>query len=219
MGLQDFERRLERLVEGVFSKAFRSQLHPVEVARRMVREMDARRTEGIRGVIAPNHFAVSLSEADYVSLRSAGQTITRELADYAREHAREENYQFVGKVEVVFEQRPGIGKGEFEVHASLLESEGGGPVGSVILGDGRRVHVGEQPLTIGRDGDCDVVLGHSEVSRRHAEIVRDGEGFMVVDLGSLNGTKVNGVGIDQRRLSPGDEIMIGGVAKLRFEST
>ena len=58
MGLQRFERRLERLVEGGFGKAFRSGLQPVEIGRRLVRELDAGRTLGVRGTVVPNHFVV-----------------------------------------------------------------------------------------------------------------------------------------------------------------
>ncbi len=65
MGLQQFERRLERLVEGVFARAFRSSLRPVELGRRLTREMDLRRTVGVRGeFIAPNHFLFELSASD-----------------------------------------------------------------------------------------------------------------------------------------------------------
>ena len=64
MGLQRFERRLERLVEGGFGKAFRSGLQPVEIGRRLVRELDTRRTLGVRGTVVPNQFTVLLSEAD-----------------------------------------------------------------------------------------------------------------------------------------------------------
>ena len=65
MGLQRFERRLERLVEGAFSKAFRSGLQPVEIGRRLTREMDLQRRLGVHGLIAPNAFTVELSSRDF----------------------------------------------------------------------------------------------------------------------------------------------------------
>ena len=64
MGLQQFEERLERLVEGTLAKPFRSNLQPVEIGRRLTREMDLHRRVGVRGLIAPNAFAVTLSPAD-----------------------------------------------------------------------------------------------------------------------------------------------------------
>ena len=76
----------------------------------------------------------------------------------------------------------------------------------------------DDPVTIGRLPDCDVVLADTNVSRRHAEVRRQGNGFVVVDLGSTNGTKVNGLGVRERRLADGDEILVGNT-KLRFEAS
>ena len=90
MALREFERRLERLVEGVFAKAFRSRLTPVELGRRVSREMDVRRTVGIRGLIAPNQFTVTVSQADRDNLASIENSLLGDLAGYAREHARSE---------------------------------------------------------------------------------------------------------------------------------
>src|SRR5436305_4294260 len=98
MGLQQFERRLERLVEGVFAKAFRSGLQPVELGRRLAREMDLHRTVGVRGLIAPNHFTVALGESDHERFSSFSESLIRELSDAVREHARDEGYGFVGPV-------------------------------------------------------------------------------------------------------------------------
>src|ERR1700726_1173156 len=100
MGLQQFERRLERLVEGVFAKAFRSGLQPVELGRRMVREMDLGRSVGVRGMLAPNHFTIWVSPEDAQRLAPIEQTLRRELIDAARDHARSERYRFPGLVEV-----------------------------------------------------------------------------------------------------------------------
>src|SRR5437016_12636073 len=98
MGLQQFEQRLERLVEGVFAKAFRSGLQPVELGKRIAREMDLHRTVGVRGVIAPNHFTVALSDSDQERFASFAEALTRELGEAVREHARAEGYGFVGPV-------------------------------------------------------------------------------------------------------------------------
>src|SRR5256885_11814461 len=100
MGLQRFERRLERLVEGGFGKAFRSGLQPVEIGRRMVREMDAGRTLGVRGTVVPNQITVSLSTEDLERFAGFRDSLVAELADAAREHARDEGYHFSGPVEV-----------------------------------------------------------------------------------------------------------------------
>src|SRR5947209_19533631 len=113
MGLQQFERRLERLVEGVFAKAFRSGLQPVELGRRLPREMAANRTVGVRGIIAPNRFSFALSHSDYDRFSNFRDALTRELADAARQHARDETYQFVGPVEVLLEPDADVATGTF----------------------------------------------------------------------------------------------------------
>ncbi|MBW3614411.1 MAG: DUF3662 domain-containing protein, partial [Actinobacteria bacterium] len=96
MALQEFERRLERLVEGVFAKAFRRGLTPIEVGRRLTREMDVRRTVGVRGIIAPNHFDVAVAGEDYENvIAKMEQALRNDLAGYVREHAREEGYVLV----------------------------------------------------------------------------------------------------------------------------
>ena len=219
MALQDFERRLERLVEGVFAKAFRGRLAPMEIARRVAREMDARRTVGVRGVIAPNRFVVSLSEGDNENFARLS-SMWDDIAQHARAHAREEGYVFAGPVEVECEVDSSLSVGEFKVHSEIAESADG-PAGSVVLGDGTRIRIGQDPVTIGRHPDCEVVFDDPEVSRQHAEIRRHEGGFIVVDLNSKNGTRVNGSGVRQRALEDGDEISVSTrqSSRVRFEAS
>ena len=216
MGLQQFEERLERLVEGTLAKPFRSNLQPVEIGRRLTREMDLHRRVGVRGLIAPNAFAVTLSPADVRRFSNFIEALSRELSDAAREHARIEGYSFVGPVEVEIFEGSGLKAGRFTVTAEVRESEDGGFLAELVLPDGRRVTVGSKPLVIGRLPECDVVLPDSNVSRRHAEVQRRGDGVFVTDLGSTNGTKVNGAPVREQLLSSGDEISVGST-KLVFE--
>lgn len=218
MGLQSFERRLERLVEGVFAKAFRSGLQPVELGRRLTREMDARRAVGVRGVMAPNVFSFALSPADLERVSPFSEALLRELADAAREHARNEGYRFVGPVEVELNEDASLTPGIFLISSELKEAEGGAAVGALVLADGERVKVADQTLTIGRLAECDVVLAEDSVSRRHAEVRRQGSEIVVADLGSTNGTKVNGARVAERILADGDVVTIGN-ATLRFEAS
>jgi len=113
MGLQGFEQRLERLVEGVFAKAFRSGLKPVEVGRRLTREMDLHRTLGVNGPLSPNHFTVALSAADSEQFDSFSEVLTRELAEAVRDHARSEGYGFVGPVHVELHIDESLTTGQF----------------------------------------------------------------------------------------------------------
>jgi hypothetical protein len=221
MGLQGFERRLERLFEGVFAKAFRSGLEPVELGRRLVRQMDRDRKVGVSGrKVAPNHFTFELHPDDLAHLESSMEPLCRELADAARDHAREEHYQLLGRIQVEIVAAAKASAGTFELISEIRAAPGGRPVGSIVLVDGRRIPLGDRPVRIGRLDTCDIVFDDPTVSREHAEVRRDGngdgDGFEVVDLQSRNGTRVNGFGIVSHRLKDGDEIHIGAVP-VRFE--
>jgi hypothetical protein len=218
VGIQGFERRLERLVEGGFNKAFRSGLQPVEIGHRVTRVLDAGRTLGVSGrPVAPNNIGVYLSPEDFERFSSFADALARELAEAARSHAKDEGYQFVGAVTVTLVPDHSLKQGDFDVVAEIHESAGG-RAGSLVLPDGRRIALGEDPAVIGRSAECAVSLNDPRASRRHAEVQpRDG-GFVVVDLGSMNGTRVNGVPVQEHLLRDGDEISVGATA-LRFEAS
>ena len=216
MGLQQFEQRLERIVEGTLAKPFRNNLQPIEIGRRLTREMDLHRRVGVHGLIAPNSFSVTLSQDDVERFANFIDALSRELADAAREHARIEGYAFVGPVDVQVYEGTRLRPGRFAVTAEVVEGPDVGAFAEVVLSDGGRVPVGEEPLIIGRLPECDVVLGDPNVSRRHAEIRRTEEGLVVTDLGSTNGTRVNGVPVREQQLESGDEITVGSTT-LVFE--
>ncbi|MGP0029150.1 MAG: FhaA domain-containing protein [Acidimicrobiales bacterium] len=218
MGLQKFEERLERLVEGTLAKPFKSNLQPVEIGRRLTREMDLHRRVGVRGLIAPNFFTVTLAPADVDRFANFIDALSRELSDAAREHARIESYSFVGPVEVEIYEGSTLKAGRFTVVAEVRQNEDGGILAEVILPDGRRVAIGSDPLVIGRLPECGIVLQDSNVSRRHAELRRNGEGVVVTDLGSTNGTRVNGTPVREQFLASGDEVSVGST-RLIFEMT
>ena len=218
MGLQGFERRLERLVEGTFNKAFRSGLQPVEIGHRLVRVLDNGRTLGVSGrFVAPNNIGVYLSPDDATRFESFSDALARELAEAARQHAREEGYQFLGPVTVTLVSDDSLKRGAFDVVGEIAEGAGG-QVGSLVLPDGRRVRLGEHPTVLGRNSDCTVPLADPRASRRHAEIRATADGFLVVDLDSMNGTKVNGVPVREHVLHDGDEIAVGATV-MRFEAS
>jgi len=218
MGLQRFEGRLERLVDGTLSKAFRGELHPVEIGRRVTREMDLQRRLGVHGLIAPNSFTVYLSTSDFDRFESFLEALVRELEEAAREHARTEDYVFVGPVTVTVTEDTRQRRGRFTVVSEVEEGPSGLPAASVVLADGTRVVLGPEPLTIGRLPESAVMVTDPNASRRHAEIRRVGNDVVVVDLNSTNGTRVNGATIRERKLADGDQIVIGTTV-LRFETS
>ncbi|MGH9067422.1 MAG: FhaA domain-containing protein [Acidimicrobiales bacterium] len=209
MVLQQFERRLERLVEGAFAKAYRKGLQPLEIGRRLTREMDLHRQMGVHGMIAPNAFTVALSGDDLERFASFLDALAGELAEAAREHAKLEGYGFLGPVEVTLEEDAGLRAGTFEVGSEYIQPPPGSARADLVLPDGQRLAVGEEGVVIGRLPSCAIVIDDPNVSRRHAEVSRQGDSVVLVDLDSTNGTKVNGAPVATHRLVDGDTITVG----------
>jgi hypothetical protein len=213
--LRDFERRLGSLVEGFFATTFRSGLQPVELAKRLMREMDANRTVGVREVWAPNRFVFTLAEADAERFEQAEHALVTELRQVVRDAAAERGWGLVGPPEIEFEVDEELGKGRFGCVASFVEGEeelppqpaGGQP--TLVLSDGRAFRLVKSVLTIGRLPECDLVLEDPGASRQHARIRRAETAWVITDLGSTNGTLVNGRPVQEHELQDGDTVTIG----------
>jgi hypothetical protein len=216
MGLQRFERRLERFVEGAFARVFRSGLQPVEISRRLTREMDLRRAVAPKGVLAPNTFKVVLSSADRTKFEAFEDELVKELVEVASDHAKQEDYIFLGPVSVVFETDAALRPGTLLVAGDVVPGQG---IATLTLPDGRRVVLDHDKVTLGRLPECELAVADTGVSRRHAEVRRGADNTWIVsDLGSTNGTKVNGLRISaDRQLEDGDEITVGSTS-VRFEA-
>jgi len=213
MGLRGFEDRLERLVEGSLSMPFRGPLQPIEISHRMLREMDLGRRVGVRGLIAPNHYAVSISPADLDRFEGFTDALVHELAESARQHAANEGYAFAGPVEVELFESKRLKAGRVDVVASFSEGE---VTPNLVLPDGRSLKIGSTPLVVGRLPECAVVLGDTNVSRRHAQVALEEGEIVVTDLGSTNGTFLNGRRVTRAVARSGDEVVIG-TSRLRVE--
>jgi len=220
MGLQSFEHGLERMVAGVFSRGSRSSIRPVELGRRLLREIDDHRSVDVRGRrIVPNEFEFLLSLRDLDGFADFDEALVIELCETAREYARAEGYHFMGPVAVRLVGDETVRPGRFAISSRIKESGGGARAGAVVLPDGSRVPIGAQPLTVGRLPESTVPLKDANVSRRHCELRASGSGFVVVDLGSTNGTKVNGARIEgERMLNDGDVVSVGSY-EMRFEAS
>ncbi len=140
--LRDFERRLGGLVEGLFSKAFRSGVQPVEIAKLIMREMEAGRSVGVSEVWAPNRFELSLSPEDAARYEQAEDAIVSELKRVIRESAAEHGWGLVGPPEVEFVGRRGPEEGRPRVRrrpwsrARTTSASVGGRASVVIHEDG-----------------------------------------------------------------------------------
>jgi hypothetical protein len=248
------ERRLEGLVEGFFTRVFRSGLQPVEVGRRILREMAENKTVSVNRVYAPNDFAVSMGAEDHKRFAQMEAELRREFSELVIDQAKQNRWNLMGLPRIRFEEQEGMGRGEFKVEASLsadpdspgprvstrapqdnqpdataaisvqdaerLGVKGSGAELVVLDDDGKpkeRISITREPVVIGRLSSSDVVLSDPNVSRRHAELRRDSGRWLLVDLGSTNGTLVNGKLAKEHALNDGDRIAFG-TSELLFKS-
>jgi hypothetical protein len=220
MGLQSFEHGVERMVEGVFSRAFKSSVRPIELGRRLVREMDEHRSVDVKGRrIVPNQFTFWLSPHDHAGFADIEEALGTELCEAAREYAREEGYHFMGPVTVELAVDNKLKPGRFGISSIMKEAGGGVGAGSLVMADGTRFPLTDTPAVIGRLPECTITLADSNVSRRHAEIRPLGTGYVVADLGSTNGVKLNGTRIDGERLLRDGDVISFGTVHIRFEAS
>ncbi len=119
--LRNLEARIEGLVEGVFSRAFSSQVQPVEIARKLAREMDAHRTASVSQVYAPNQYTVWLSQEDHDRLEGYERSLAHELSAYLLEHARRQDYALLTRPEVLIEVDDRLRLGEFGIQPRLVK--------------------------------------------------------------------------------------------------
>lgn len=220
--LRDFERRLGGLVEGLFSKTFRSGVQPVEIAKRVVRAMDTGKQVAMNEVWAPNRFEISLSAEDAPKFQQIEPALVKELSGVVLETAGERGWGLVGPPEVELFVDNKLKRGDLEIEASLVQGEepvpapvpAAAPPRAAQLrvhedGGVRAIPVDKELITIGRLSECEVAVHDNGVSRRHAQ-VRTVDGVSTVtDLGSTNGTKVNGRDVQSAELHDGDTITVG----------
>lgn len=225
-----FERRVEGAVSGVFARAFKGDVQPVEIAARLQRELDAEAKLMSRDKrLVPNDFTVGLSQHDYDKLVPYGKTLTAELAGELKKHAGEMAYVFNGPITIHFELDQSLPVGRFTVAS---EAVAGVSVARTAPARGRpstysplvlevngvRHPLAPPGLVIGRGSDADLRINDPGISRRHAEIRVNGSGpeqhIDIVDLGSTNGIVVNGHRVRQSDLADGTRIEIGSTRML-----
>ncbi len=244
--LRSLESKLADLVEGTFSRVFRSEVRPVELARKLAHEMDAHKSHSLSRTYVPNEYRVYLSPRDRAQFEGYEESLADELAAYLLEHARRERLALPARPVITFQTDERLGLGQFgiqalavnpaelEERAQRVQERAPRQDGhTVIYGDipddagrhtaapasrrravllvgGRRLVVGATGATLGRSRQCDIVVDDPNVSRQHAEVRSDGPGWILVDLGSTNGSLLNGRRIDRpEALEPGDTIEVG----------
>ena len=261
--LRAIESTIEGLFEGVFGRAFRTHVQPVELARKLAKEMDEHRSVSVSRVYVPNEYTLYLSPSDRAQFAAYEGSLVGELQEYLVEHARREGYALLTPPRVLLQSDEDLAMGEFGIATRVAQPEeqrdappaalsapsapvvavpapptpvveapaatmvyrpeapltaDDGPPEEVVRErvtltvDGRTIPVTTGKFVVGRSRECDVRVDDGNVSRRHFELVQDGPTtWVVADLGSTNGTEVNGKRVSGRkRLDDGDRITIGG---------
>ena len=315
--LRTIEQKIEGLFEGVFGRAFRTHVQPVELARKLTKEMDDHRMVSVSRTYAPNEFTLFLSTSDRSQVADYEPSLVLELQDFLGEHARREGYVLLSPPTVTIDTDKDLPLGHFGIatrmvqtaraerprrgaepvlpppipeldrdESSLLDNESlllpdappldlravappvpatpvlppvgpppvpvsplvgppalqpqpetmiyvppavEGPARPVdpefeptraviaaLVGGGGRLALVKPTSVLGRSRDCDVVVPDHNVSRRHAEVRLEDGAHWLIDLGSTNGTLVNGKQVKRVKLESGDRIEVGST-ELVFE--
>ena len=122
--LRNIESKLESLFEGVFGRAFRTNVQPVELARKLVKEMDDHRNVSVSRVYVPNEYTIYLSPGDRDQFESYQQQLQDELADYLAEHARREGYALLSPPQVQLETDEDLDVGVFGIATRMVQAAG-----------------------------------------------------------------------------------------------
>jgi hypothetical protein len=237
--LRNIEHKIESLFEGVFGRAFRTHVQPVELARKLIKEMDDHKSVSISRIYVPNEYEVYLSEADREQFAEFEDSLVDELRDYLVEHAKREGYVLLSQPKVVFQTDSDLSLGEFGIATRMAQkpnADGPAPeagatmiyrpvqqpteaASAVELGvgrevvqlemNGRKYPVDKRRVVLGRSRECDIQVEDPNVSRRHAEIRQEGATYWMVDLDSTNGIEVAGKRQKRVKLENGTKLTLG----------
>jgi hypothetical protein len=247
MAKRTVEKSIENIFDGLFSRAFKSGVKPLQLGRKLLQVVDSERDVDAQGRrVVPNSYLVQLSVADREGFADIENTLIHELTAAVREYIRQEGYHVEGKARVALRTNPDLRRGKFEVDCrnvstdpisepspqvspeespepqpllSMVVNNSDTPPAVLSLPTGQRIELHEGHYVLGRHLESDIVLNDSNVSRKHAEFVCAAGEVTVRDLGSTNGTKVNGVGVSGNQLLQHGDVINFGTAQVRFEAS
>ena len=229
-GLQRFEQRLESMISGVFARAFRSAVQPVEIAAALQRECDnnAQILSRERRMV-PNDFHVELSQVDLDRLAPYDSALADELVHQVEEHAETQGYVFPGPIAIEFEKAEDLTTGRFRIRSKAQARVQSNATHTqvkrarAVLEINRTTHPLQPPgVVVGRGTEADIRINDPGVSRRHIEFdVRVSSGstsggraveepqIEVRDLGSTNGMLIDGHKVTRAGVRDGSQVQIG----------
>lgn len=234
--LSRFEQLMENMVEGSVARMFRSQLQPAEIAKRLERAMESNQTISVNRVIVPNVYRVFLNPKDFAAFQPIKTEIEREMAVYLTDLAEERNFTLLEHPQVQMHEDAAVPRRSIQVVAETSRGVADAPGDTQVIaaatqyqGQGRpatKGHAmlllqtthGPQPipiestmLTVGRGLSNDIILEDTRVSRHHAQLRYKTRRFWLTDLGSTNGTFINGERVTEAALRDGDKVSLGGL--------
>ncbi|WP_066517309.1 FhaA domain-containing protein [Curtobacterium ammoniigenes] len=209
MGLLDsFERKLERAVNGAFAKTFRSGVQPIEISSALRRELDTHAAIVSRErILVPNEFVVRLSPPDFTRMDELGQPLIDELTQLVQQHAVAQNYSFSGPLTIRLLQDGTLSTGILQVDVSTVQRDV--PWVAVLDIGSQRHHLKVGRTVIGRGSEADITVADTGASRKHLEVLWDGKHAQATDLGSTNGSKLNGDRFQQAIVEPDSTLEVG----------
>ncbi|MGL4340312.1 MAG: FhaA domain-containing protein [Rhodoglobus sp.] len=209
MGLLDsFEKGLERAVNGAFAKTFKSGLQPVEITSALRKELDTKAAVVSRDrILVPNTFTVFLSHTDYERMTGIGPTLIDELCQLMQQHATAQRYSFSGGISISLAEDSRLSQGMIEVES--VNVKGNVSWTPVLDINGKRHPIKHSRTIVGRGSDATITVDDTGISRKHVEILWDGTRAEVSDLGSTNGSLLNGKRVSHAPLPPDSVIDIG----------
>jgi hypothetical protein len=237
--IERFESIAERIVEGTFAKLFAGRLSPIEVATHLARAMEDGQVRSPAGVPrAPTHYRIYLHPTVSAALAREQPGLEEELADQVRSMAAGVGLavpqrprvrilvdQTLGTHDVRVEaddapdERPGVDSTQEMAPGGVVDSGPERPVGRpfLILPGRRHINLLGPVVSIGRALDNDVIVEDPRVSRQHAQLRWRYNRYVLYDLGSRGGTRINGYQVEECVLHSGDVISLGGVAAIYGE--
>jgi hypothetical protein len=241
------ERSMENLFDGLFSRAFKSGVKPLQLGRKLLQVVDSERDVDAQGRrVVPNSYLIQLSPDDREGFADVEPTLLQELTVALREYISQEGYHVEGKARVALRTNPDLRRGKFEIDCRNITPEAAPaqpaepspeapapaaplltavpsafdrPPAVLSLPNGQRIELHEGHYVLGRHLENDIVLNDTNVSRKHSEFVCAAGEVVVRDLGSTNGTKVNRVLITGEQLLQHGDVINFGTAQVRFEAS
>lgn len=244
MVLRALEQKIEALFEGVFGRAFRAHVQPVELARKLSKEMDDHKSVSVSRVYVPNEYTIYLSPTDREQFEGYENSLLSELEEYLAEHAKRESYALLTPPRVKLETDEDLAVGEFGIATRMVQPRSGQRAAepdevsepgatmiykapppadepaeepdedvrqrvAVLSWQGRRLRIDKRSVVLGRSREADIQIEDANVSRRHAELRREGSAYWIVDLDSTNGLEVGGRRVKRAKLDPGSSFTVG----------